>query len=47
MGVLVPDKIPGLAQKMAASARFRDVLLSGYVCKLDELLNGILGAMRA
>ena len=36
MGVLVPDKIPGLAQKMAASARFRDVLLSGYVCKLDE-----------
>ena len=36
MGVLVPDKIPGLAQKMAASARFRDVLLSGYVSKLDE-----------
>ena len=36
MGVLVPDKIPGLAQKMATSARFRDVLLSGYVCKLDE-----------
>ena len=36
MGVLVPDKIPGLAQKMAARARFRDVLLSGYVCKLDE-----------
>ena len=29
MGVLVPEK-------MAASARFRDVLLSGYVCKLDE-----------
>ena len=36
MGVLVPDKIPGLAQKMAASARFRDMLLSGYVYKLDE-----------
>ena len=36
MGVLVPDKIPDLARKMAASARFRDIGLSGYVCKLDE-----------
>ena len=36
MVVLVPDKIPDLARKMAASARFRDIGLSGYVCKLDE-----------
>ena len=36
MGVLVPDKIPGLGQKMAASARFRGGMLSGYVCRLDE-----------
>ena len=36
MGVLVPDKIPGLGQKMAASARFHEVMLSGCVCKLDE-----------
>ncbi len=36
MGVLVPDKIPELGRRMAASARFRDTALSGYVCKLDE-----------
>ena len=36
MGVLVPDKIPGLGQKMAASARFHEVMLSGCVCKLNE-----------
>ena len=36
MGVLVPDKIPGLGQKMAASARFHEVMLSGCACKLDE-----------
>ena len=36
MGVLVPHKIPGLGQKMAASARFHEVMLSGCVCKLDE-----------
>ena len=36
MGVLVPYKIPGMGQKMAASARFHEVMLSGCVCKLNE-----------
>lgn len=36
MGVLVPDRIPLLGRKMAASARFRAVRLSGYVCRIDE-----------
>ncbi len=36
MGVLVPDRIPLLARKMAACARFRDTLLSGYVNQIDE-----------
>ena len=36
MGVLVPDTIPDLAQHMAQSARFRTLLLDGYVCTVDE-----------
>ncbi len=36
MGVLVPDRIPELARKMAASSRFGEMHLAGYVCKLDE-----------
>lgn len=36
MGVLVPDTIPLLGRKMAASARFAAMRLCGYVSRLDE-----------
>lgn len=35
MGVLVPDQIPELLRRMAASARFRDMGLCGFVDHLD------------
>ena len=37
MGVLVPDEIPFLLQKMAVSVRFRDMRLSGYADCLDTV----------
>ncbi len=36
MGVLVPDEVPELLRRMAASARFRDARLSAYEEVLDE-----------
>ncbi|MEG1593514.1 MAG: DUF2974 domain-containing protein [Oscillibacter sp.] len=36
MGVLVPDEIPLMLQKMAASARFREMGLNGFVDWLDD-----------
>lgn len=36
MGVLVPDTIPLLGRKMAASRRFDQLRLCGYVSRLDE-----------
>ncbi len=36
MGVLVPDEIPLMLEKMAATPRFRDLALSGYTQHLDE-----------
>lgn len=35
MGVLVPDAIPDMLQKMAGSQRFGDMMLSGFVDWLD------------
>lgn len=35
MGVLVPDKIPALLQKMAASRRFQNARLDGFVSRID------------
>jgi hypothetical protein len=35
MGVLVPDDIPDMLQKMAASRRFRDMKLNCFVDRLD------------
>ena len=36
MGVLVPEQIPELGRKMAASRRFSDLTLCGYVSRIDE-----------
>ena len=36
MGVLVPDQIPELGRRMAASARFSGLLLCGYENKIDD-----------
>ena len=36
MGVLVPEQIPELGHKMAASRRFSDLTLCGYVSRIDE-----------
>ena len=36
MGVLVPEQIPELGRKMAASARFSPVRLCGYANRIDE-----------
>ena len=35
LGVLVPDQVPVMLGKMAASARFRDMVLRGYADRLD------------
>ena len=37
MGVLVPDQIPELGRRMAASARFSGLLLCGYENKIDDV----------
>ena len=36
MGVLVPEQIPELGHKMAASRRFSDLTLCAYVSRTDE-----------
>ena len=36
MGVLVPEQIPQLGRKMAASARFSELRLCGYVSRIDD-----------
>ena len=36
MGVLVPDQIPELGRRMAASVRFSGLLLCGYENKIDD-----------
>ena len=36
MGVLVPEQIPELGRKMAASRRFSDLTLCAYVSRTDE-----------
>ena len=47
MGVLVPDEIPALGRKMAASARFRGITLCGYCSHTDDASQTQFSALTA